>query len=72
MGLSYAIANALFGGTIEYVALWFKSKGVESAFFWYVTALAAVALIASWSMPDPRVHGYMRDEPNETDGPRRR
>jgi MHS family alpha-ketoglutarate permease-like MFS transporter len=61
MGLSYAIANALFGGTIEYVALWFKSKGVESAFFWYVSALAAVALIASWSMPDPRVHGHLRD-----------
>jgi MHS family alpha-ketoglutarate permease-like MFS transporter len=61
MGLSYAIANALFGGTIEYVALWFKSKGVESAFFWYVSALAAVALIASWSMPDPRVHGHLTD-----------
>jgi len=62
MGLSYAIANALFSGTIEYVALWFKSKGIESAFFWYVSALAAVALIASWAMPDPRVHGYLRND----------
>jgi MFS transporter, MHS family, alpha-ketoglutarate permease len=62
MGLSYAIANAMFGGTIEYVALWFKSKGVESAFFWYVSALAAVALIASWTMRDPRRHGFLRDE----------
>ena len=61
MGLSYAIANALFGGTIEYVALWFKSKGVESAFFWYVSALAAVALVASIKMPDPRTHGHLRD-----------
>lgn len=61
MGLSYAIANALFGGTIEYIALWFKSRGNESAFFWYVSGLAAVALIASWSMPDPRVHGHLRD-----------
>src|SRR5439155_25754224 len=61
MGLSFAIANALFGGTIEYVALWLKSKGVESAFFWYVSALAAVALMASWKMPDPRTHGHLRD-----------
>jgi len=61
MGLSYAIANALFGGTIEYVALWFKSKGVESAFFWYVSALAAVALIASWTMRVPEVYGHLRD-----------
>jgi hypothetical protein len=30
VGLSYAIANALFGGTAEYVALWFKSIGHES------------------------------------------
>ena len=64
MGLSYAIANALFGGTIEYVALWFKSHGVETTFFWYVTALAAIALIASWTMPDPKLHGYLRDDPS--------
>jgi MHS family alpha-ketoglutarate permease-like MFS transporter len=61
VGLSYAIANAGFGGTAEYVALWFKSKGIESNFFWYVSALAAVALIASWSMPDSRRTGYLRD-----------
>ncbi len=61
VGLSYAIGNASFGGTAEYVALWFKSSGSEASFFWYVTILAAVALVASWSMPDPRQHGYMRD-----------
>jgi MHS family alpha-ketoglutarate permease-like MFS transporter len=26
---SYAIANAGFGGTAEYVALWFKEHGIE-------------------------------------------
>src|SRR5258708_6934281 len=61
MGLSYAIANALLGGTTESVALWFKSRGVESAFFWYVSALAAVALVAAWTMPNPRVYGPLRD-----------
>jgi len=59
VGLSYAIANALFGGTAEYVGLWFKSVGHEYLFPWYVTALCAVALAASLSMPDTRKHGYL-------------
>jgi metabolite-proton symporter len=59
VGLSYAIANALFGGTAEYVALWFKSTGREEWFFWYVTGFCVLALIASLSMPDTRKHGYL-------------
>jgi metabolite-proton symporter len=59
VGFSYAVANALFGGTAEYVALWLKSVGQESWFAWYVTALCAVALVASLSMPDTRKRGYL-------------
>ena len=59
VGLSYAVANALFGGTAEYVALWFKSVGREEWFFWYVTGFCVLALIASLSMPDTRKHGYL-------------
>ena len=59
VGLSYAIANALFGGTAEYVALWFKSAGHESAFFWYVVTMAAIAFIAVLVMPDTRHRGYL-------------
>ena len=62
VGLSYAVGNAAFGGTAEYVALWFKSIGSESNFFWYVSVMCAVALFASWAMPDPREHGYLRDK----------
>jgi MHS family alpha-ketoglutarate permease-like MFS transporter len=62
VGLPYAISNALFGGTAEYMALWFKDRGVEGQFFWYVTAIAAVGLVASFLMPDNRKHGYLRDE----------
>jgi MFS transporter, MHS family, alpha-ketoglutarate permease len=54
VGLSYALANAIFGGSAEYVALWFKSVGREGWFFWYVTALCGVSLIAAISMPDLR------------------
>jgi len=63
VGLSYAVGNAAFGGTAEYVALRFKAHGLEHGYFWYVTVLSAVALFASWTMPDPRKHGYLRDEP---------
>jgi Major Facilitator Superfamily. len=30
------IANAIVGGSAEYVALWFKNSGAESNFLWYV------------------------------------
>ncbi len=54
VGLSYAIANALFGGSAEAVALWFKDKGVESWFFWYVTALCGVSFLTSLTMLQKR------------------
>lgn len=54
VGLSYAIGNALFGGTAEAVALWFKREGIESSFYWYVTVMAAVALITAITMPDAK------------------
>ena len=47
VGLSYAVANALFGGSAEYVALSLKSEGIESAFYWYVTAMGALAFVIS-------------------------
>lgn len=53
VGLSYAVGNALFGGTAEYVALWCKASGREEAFFWYVTALSALALLVALTMRDP-------------------
>ncbi|WP_333839261.1 MFS transporter [Novosphingobium sp.] len=54
VGLAYGIGNALFGGTAENVALAFKSAGLESGFYWYVTALAAVALVAGLMLSDTR------------------
>jgi MFS family permease len=59
VGLSYAIANAMFGGTAEYVGLWLKSVGHESVFFWYVAGMAALVLAASVWMPDTRTKGYL-------------
>ncbi|HDR9483517.1 TPA: MFS transporter [Burkholderia aenigmatica] len=63
VGLSYAVANAIFGGSAEYVALWFKSIGSEETFYWYVTVLCAISLLVSWLMRDPSKEGYLRHEP---------
>jgi len=61
VSLPYAIANALFGGTAEYVALSFKSAGMEPMFYWYVTAVLAVALLSAIFMREPRTSGYLCD-----------
>jgi MFS transporter, MHS family, alpha-ketoglutarate permease len=62
VGLPYAISNALFGGTAEYVGLWFKNRGIEPGFYWYVSAIAALGLVATLFMPDNRLHGYLRTD----------
>jgi MHS family alpha-ketoglutarate permease-like MFS transporter len=63
VGLSYAVANAIFGGSAEYVALWLKSVGSESMFYWYVTLLCAIAGLVALRMRDPSKEGYLRHEP---------
>ncbi len=63
VGLSYALANAVFGGSAEYVALWLKQAGNEPMFYWYVTALCAIAGLVSFRMRDPGKEGYLRNEP---------
>ena len=59
VGLTYAVANATFGGTAEYVALWLKTAGREEWFAWYVAGMVAIGLAASLLMPDTRKYGYL-------------
>jgi MFS transporter, MHS family, alpha-ketoglutarate permease len=54
VGLPYAITVSIFGGTAEYVALWFKDKGMESGFYWYVTACIGCSLLVYLFMKDTR------------------
>ncbi|KTC38237.1 alpha-ketoglutarate permease [Pseudomonas sp. ABAC21] len=51
VGLAYAVANAIFGGSAEYVALGLKSMGMENTFYWYVTGMMAVAFLFSLRLP---------------------
>ncbi len=50
----YAVAVSIFGGTAEYLALWFKSIGHESWFYGYVTVLIAASLLVYVRMPETR------------------
>jgi MHS family alpha-ketoglutarate permease-like MFS transporter len=54
VALPYALANTIFGGTAEWVALSFKSAGWERGFYWYVTVMIAVSLVVYLRMPDTR------------------
>ena len=45
VGLPYGVTVSVFGGTAEYIAFWFKAQGMESGFYWYVTACIACSLI---------------------------
>lgn len=51
VGLAYAVANAIFGGSAEYVALDLKSLGHESSFYWYVTAMMVIVFLVSFRLP---------------------
>ncbi|MGG2458907.1 MFS transporter [Streptomyces sp. RGM 3693] len=68
VALPYAIANALFGGTAEYVALWFKNGGIESGFYWYVSGCAAVSLIVYLTMRETRTIDLHRVGKGADDG----
>jgi MHS family alpha-ketoglutarate permease-like MFS transporter len=60
VGLSYAVANAIFGGSAEYVALWFKQAGHEPYFYWYVSGMCALACVVAIFMPDPTKKGHLK------------
>ena len=62
VALPYALANALFGGTAEYVALWFKSVGAESGFYWYASALSGISFLVALGMKDTRTHGRILED----------
>ncbi|CAN7433025.1 MFS transporter [Phenylobacterium sp. LjRoot225] len=52
VALPYALANAAFGGTAEYVALWFKQGGNESGFYIYVAVAMSLAMLIAARLPD--------------------
>lgn len=57
----YAVGNTLLAGTVEYVALWFKSAGLESGFFWYVAVMVGMTVIAYALLPETKTEGLIRE-----------
>lgn len=62
VALPYALANTIFGGTAEYVALWFKTQGMERGFYLYVTTMIALSLIAYVRMRDTKRHSQILED----------
>jgi len=62
VALPYALANTLFGGTAEYVALRFKDGGFERGFYWYVTAMIAISLVVYLRMKDTRRNSRIMED----------
>ncbi len=65
VALPYAIAVSLFGGSAEYVALGLKAQGMETAFYWYVTACIFVSLLVYLFTADTKVTSAFRAEVEE-------
>ena len=54
VGLPYAVAASVFGGTAPYVALMFKDGGHENWFYWYVTVLIFLSALVYAFMGDTK------------------
>lgn len=69
VGLPYALTVALFGGTAEYVALWFKESKHESYFYWYITGCIAISLLVYLTMKDTKKTSQINQDlkPAKTD-----
>lgn len=62
VGFPYSITVALFGGTAEYIALWFKNAGHENYYYWYATLCIFLSLLVYLFMKDTRAHSLLEKE----------
>jgi MHS family alpha-ketoglutarate permease-like MFS transporter len=62
VALPYAMANAVFGGTAEYVALAFKQAGHEMLFYLYVSLVLAGAAAVAIAMRETRTASLILED----------
>ena len=62
VGLPYALTVSIFGGTAELIALWFKQIGMETGYYWYVTACIACSLLVYVFMKDTKKHSRIETD----------
>ena len=54
VGVPYALTVSIFGGTADSVALWFKSLGHETWFYYYLTGMIGISLVVYLFMRDTK------------------
>lgn len=59
VGFPYGLTVAVFGGTVEYVALWLKNIQHESWFFYYVSGAILVSLIVYYRMAETTKNSHL-------------
>ena len=62
VALPYALANTIFGGTAEYVALWLKAAGHEQYFYYYVAGMIGLSLVAYATMRETRTSSRIDED----------
>jgi MHS family alpha-ketoglutarate permease-like MFS transporter len=62
VALPYALANSIFGGSAEYVALAFKSAGAESGFYAYVAIVMAIAFLVALRLRDTQKQSLILED----------
>ncbi|MDB5496041.1 MAG: major facilitator family transporter [Phenylobacterium sp.] len=62
VALPYALANALFGGTAEYIAEWLKQAKMESGFYVYVAIVMLVGAVAAARLRNTNVTSLIADD----------
>ena len=59
VGVPYALTVSIFGGTADSVALWFKSVGHETWFYYYLTGMIGISLVVYLFMRDTKKDSAM-------------
>jgi len=62
VGLPFALTVAIFGGTAEYIALWFKQAGHETYYYWYVTICVFLSLLVYLFMRETKKTSLLSSE----------
>jgi MFS transporter, MHS family, alpha-ketoglutarate permease len=60
VGVPYALTVSIFGGTADSVALWFKSLGHETWFYYYLTGMIGISLVVYLFMRDTKKDSAMQ------------
>lgn len=63
VGLPFSITVAIFGGTAEYIALYFKEIGHEEYFFWYLTACIFISFLINLFTKETKTGSLFTDKP---------